>query len=172
MKRLTFILTLFLLVAGTASAQRRQPDVNLGINGGRPGDYYVNPAIGDNLELELHRGFTDAIGISVYGSRYRKAKEKLFWSNTCIAASIPAACAGAYGFGYGLSEDEPGWMVVGAVAVAAGTVGNVLGFKWHRQARRELDDMLDDFVRNYGPKPRTSAGFGGTRNGVGFSINF
>ena len=111
--------------------------------------------------------FSDAVGYSVYGSRYRKAKDNQGWG--IFLSTLVAPLSGLL-LAYGI--DEGGFVpaVIGGVALA-GSLG--AGIPLWTKGRKELDWMLNDYSRRYGPKPTTaSVSFGPTKNGVGLALNF
>ena len=111
--------------------------------------------------------FSDAVGYSVYGSRYRKAKDNQGWG--IFLSTIVAPLSGLL-FAYGIDEGGPVTAVIGGVALA-GSLG--AGIPLWSKGRKELDWMLNDYSQRYGPKPTTaSVSFGATNNGIGFSLNF
>lgn len=110
--------------------------------------------------------FDDAVGYSLYGSRYRKAKMNRGWG--IFLATVVAPASGLLA-ATGIGEDETAPAVIGLAGVLGG-----LGFGiplWVR-GRHELDWMLDDYVRRYAPKPHASLTVGPTRNGMGLALNF
>ncbi|MBR4212461.1 MAG: hypothetical protein IKR82_00680 [Bacteroidales bacterium] len=131
---------------------------------------FVDPA-GQNITIGYGINgwvpFSDAVGYSVYGSRYRKAKDNQGWG--IFLSTLVAPLSGLL-LAYGI--DEGGFVpaVIGGVALG-GSLG--AGIPLWTKGRKELDWMLNDYSRRYGPKPTTaSVSFGPTKNGVGFALNF
>lgn len=131
---------------------------------------FVDPA-GQNITIGYGINgwvpFSDAVGYSVYGSRYRKAKDNQGWG--ILLSTLVAPLSGLL-LAYGI--DEGGFVpaVIGGVALA-GSLG--AGIPLWTKGRKELDWMLNDYARRYGPKPTTaSVSFGPTKNGVGLALNF
>lgn len=131
---------------------------------------FVDPA-GQNITIGYGINgwvpFSDAVGYSVYGSRYRKAKDNQGWG--IFLSTLVAPLSGLL-LAYGI--DEGGFVpaVIGGVALA-GSLG--AGIPLWTKGRKELDWMLNDYSRRYGPKPTTaSVSFGPTKNGVGLALNF
>lgn len=131
---------------------------------------FVDPA-GQNITIGYGINgwvpFSDAVGYSVYGSRYRKAKDNQGWG--IFLSTLVAPLSGLL-LAYGI--DEGGFVpaVIGGVALA-GSLG--AGIPLWTKGRKELDWMLNDYSRRYGPKPTTaSVSFGPTKNGVGLALIF
>ena len=103
----------------------------------------------------------------IYGSQYRKALSKKSWGVALTTLAAPlAALVGVVGIS---NEDS--------VAAAAGIGGAVAcavpGIKLWVKGQRELDWMMDDYARRYGPKPYASSLTVGTnQNGWGLAFNF
>ena len=111
--------------------------------------------------------FNDTIGYSIYGSRYRKAKASKGWG---VFLSCIVAPASAFLLGSGIDEGDLAKTLIGSAAIA-GSLG--AGIPLWVKGRRELDWMLDDYARRYGPKPyATSITAGPTKNGFGLALNF
>ena len=162
------ILLFALLSLGlVANAQR----INYGWSQGpETNQIFVDPA-GQNITIGYGINgwvpFSDAVGYSVYGSRYRKAKDNQGWG--IFLSTIVAPLSGLL-FAYGIDEGGPVTAVIGGVALA-GSLG--AGIPLWSKGRKELDWMLNDYSQRYGPKPTTaSVSFGATNNGIGFSLNF
>ena len=115
------------------------------------------------------RPFGREVGYAIYGSRYRKAVSNKSWGITlCIVAPVLGiATAGALDSG-GVRT----WVIVtGGVLVCGGALG--AGIPLWVKGQKELDAMLDDYVKNYGPKPHAAnLTAGPTRNGIGLALNF
>ena len=124
-------------------------------------NYYYGGGIGYG-----YAPFDDYIGMSLYGSRYRKAK-----SNKLAGITLVSLTPTALPF-LGWVAREGTWF--SASRVAAATAGCLVGgiYLWQK-GNKELDWMLDDYVRRYGPKPYSSSlSVGPTPNGVGLAFNF
>ena len=119
--------------------------------------------------MYVWRPFDDVVGYSIYGSRYRKAVSNKSWGITlCIVAPVLGiATAGALDSG-GVRT----WVIVtGGVLVCGGALG--AGIPLWVKGQKELDAMLDDYVKNYGPKPHAANLTAGlTRSGIGLALNF
>ena len=107
------------------------------------------------------------VGYAIYGSRYRKASSKLNWGRTLCLLVAPvstAVCA------FSIDGKDYGWAVVGGIA-AVGSIS--AGIPLWIKGRREMDLMLDDYVKRYAPKPNhASLSAGPTANGIGLALNF
>lgn len=124
-------------------------------------NYYYGGGIGYG-----YAPFDDYIGMSLYGSRYRKAK-----SNKLAGITLVSITPAALPF-LGWVAREGTWFSVSLVAAA--TAGCLVGgISLWRKGNKELDWMLDDYVRRYGPKPYSSSlSVGPTPNGIGLAFNF
>jgi hypothetical protein len=123
------------------------------------------------------RPFGREVGYAIYGSRYRKAVSNKGWGITlCIMAPVLGLATGG-----ALDSGCRTWVVVtGGALVCGGALG--AGIPLWVKGQKELDAMLDDYVKNYGPKPhasRSGAGShsanltaGPTRSGLGPALNF
>ena len=111
--------------------------------------------------------FNDAVGYSIYGSQYRKARATKSWGvNLClVSAPLFALCALS-----GINNDS----TVETLICAAGFAGSLgAGIPLWKKGRKQLDWMLDDYVRRYGPKPRAAnLSVGSTANGIGLALRF
>ena len=124
-------------------------------------NYYYGGGIGYG-----YAPFDDYIGMSLNGSRYRKAK-----SNKLAGITLVSLTPTALPF-LGWVAREGTWF--SASLVAAATAGCLVGgiYLWQK-GNKELDWMLDDYVRRYGPKPYSSSlSVGPTQNGIGLAFNF
>ncbi len=112
--------------------------------------------------------FGPQVGYAIYGSRYRKASSKLYWGKTLCLLLAPAGtiiCAFSAD-----NRDSSGLSVLSGIA-AIGSVS--AGIPLWVKGRREMDLMLDDYVKRYAPKPnRASPPAGPTANGIGPALNF
>lgn len=115
------------------------------------------------------RPFGREVGYAIYGSRYRKAVSNKAWGITLsiVAPVLGIATAGALDSG-GVRT----WVIVtGGVLVGGGALG--AGIPLWVKGQKELDAMLDDYVKNYGPKPHAAnLTAGPTRSGIGLALNF
>lgn len=111
--------------------------------------------------------FSDAVGYSIYGSEYRKARACRSWGvNLCLVSAPLFALVALSGIG----GDNTAETLIGAAGFA-GSLG--LGIPLWTKGRKKLDWMLDDYVRKYGPKPRAAnLSVGSTANGVGLALRF
>jgi hypothetical protein len=128
----------------------------------------------DNVVADPFRPFDDNVGFALYGSRYRKAKHKLAWGNTLLfggtvlsGALIITGINSLYDYDFG------------EIAILSGSAFLISsiwgGVKLWKKGRREIDSMMDDYVRQYAPAPKaneSSLNFGPTSHGVGLSLNF
>lgn len=111
--------------------------------------------------------FSDAVGYSIYGSQYRKARACRSWGvNLCLVSAPLFGLVALSGIG----NDNPAELLIGAAGFA-GSLG--AGIPLWNKGRKKLDWMLDDYVRKYGPKPRAAnLSVGSTANGVGLALRF
>jgi hypothetical protein len=112
--------------------------------------------------------FGPQVGYAIYGSRYRKASSKLYWGKTlCLLLAPAGAIICAFSAD---NRDSSGVAVVGGIA-AIGSLS--AGIPLWVKGRREMDLMLDDYVKRYAPKPNhASLSAGPTANGIGLALNF
>lgn len=168
-------LILFLVLFSSpilASAQ----DINNGWPQRQDREQIIIDPDGQNITIDHNTygwiPFDDVIGVSIYGSRYRKAKDSKNWG---VFLSVVAAPASALYLAYGIDQAiycDSGFAhaIIGAVALA-GSLGG--GIHLWVKGRRELDWMLDDYAERYSPKPiAASLTFGPTMNGFGLAYNF
>lgn len=134
---------------------------------------FVDPE-GKNITIDRNtyawRPFDSVVGYSIYGSRYRKAKASYNWG---IFLSCVAAPVAGIGIAYAMDgwTIAPAWCVAGGLAVGGGILG--AGIPLWVKGRKELDWMLDDYARRYGPKPHSARlSAGPTRSGIGLALNF
>ena len=116
--------------------------------------------------------FTDMMGYSIYGSRYRKAKRDVDNGRFLLSTSIPLAITIA---AWGLTVNGDGSQETVAAIGTAAVLGAGLGFgiPLLRRGHRELDWMLDDYARRYGPRPYSSTlSVEPTRGGIGLAFHF
>ncbi|MBR5661397.1 MAG: hypothetical protein IKW99_07590 [Bacteroidales bacterium] len=111
--------------------------------------------------------FSDAVGYSIYGSQYRKARATRSWGVDLCLLSAPLfalyACAG-------INNESPAATLIG-LAGFAGSLG--AGIPLWRKGQKQLDWMLDDYVKRYGPKPHAAnLSVGSTANGIGLALRF
>ena len=113
------------------------------------------------------RPFDDAMGYSVYGSRYRRAKAMQEWG--VLLSVVVAPLAGVF-VAHSIKQNIKGGAVVGGIVTAA-SLG--AGIPLWIKGRRDLDWMLDDYTKRYAPKPYgSSLTVGPTMNGMGLAFNF
>ena len=113
------------------------------------------------------RPFTPDVGYSIYGSRYRKARSTRGWGQVL---SLVVAPLSAISMAYSLTRRSEGAAMIGG-AILAGSLG--AGIPLWVKGQREMDIMLDDYVKRFGPKPYSSSITAGpTMNGVGLAFNF
>lgn len=134
---------------------------------------------GQNITIERGdyswRPFGREVGYAIYGSRYRKAAASKGWGVflSCIVAPVAGLATGA---SLDVNMVDQRWCVIGGALVCGGILGVSIPL-WSK-GQRELDSMLDDYVRRYGPKPKsenvssTNLSVGPTCNGFGFALNF
>jgi len=111
------------------------------------------------------RPFDNKVGITVYGSDYRKALDTKRWGQGLVfggALALSAGCPLIEKNGIG-QEIEIANAVLGAAAIAAGIPMWILG-------QKKLDKFIDDYSRRYAPGPRVSVG--ATDSGLGLALNF
>lgn len=165
MKKVLFLLA-FLFVAGSVFAQS---------NYGWPEQHNRKEITveneGQNITIDKNvyswRPFDREVGLSLYGSRYRKAAANKGWGVTLSCLLAPALLVGSLA---AVDSEVPGVAVVGGLALAGTLYG---GITLWRKGQRELDAMLDDYSAKYAPKPyAASLSFGPTRNGIGLALNF
>ena len=165
MKKVLFLLA-FLFVAGSVFAQS---------NYGWPEQHNRKEITveneGQNITIDKNvyswRPFDREVGLSLYGSRYRKAASNKGWGVTLSCLLAPALLVGSLA---AVDSEVPGVAVVGGLALAGTLYGGIT--LWSK-GQRELDAMLDDYAAKYAPRPRTaSLSVGPTRNGMGLALNF
>ena len=166
MKRI-LLLTVFLALTGSLFAQ----NVPSGLPQRQERDKISIDPSGKDITINRNsytwKPFDDVVGYSVYGSRYRKAKASKGWG---IFLSCVVAPASGVLLVYGIDEGVVFPAVVGGAALA-GSLG--AGIPLWVKGRRELDWMLDDYVRRYAPKPRAAnVSIGSTPNGLGLALRF
>ena len=111
--------------------------------------------------------FGDAVGYSLYGSRYRRAKSNRFWG--IALTTVVAPLSGLFAI-EAFMEDTPG-LGLAQAGICLGSLG--VGIPLWSRGRRELDWMMDDYVRRYGPRPYSmNLSVGPTRSGMGLALNF
>ena len=166
MKRFVLLLALFALGFGvnaqnTQTGWPQQQDKE---------DVFIS-ADGRSITIDRNtyawRPFSDSVGLSLYGSRYRKAKSSKNWG--LFLTTLVAPASGAFII-YSLDHKVQGGALVGGAALA-GSLG--AGIPLWIKGRRELDAMLDDYAQRFSPKPYSSSvTVGPTANGVGLALSF
>ena len=164
MKKILLLLTLITLGVGVnaqnneCSHQKNKEDMEIARD---------NQHITIDHNTYAWRPFSNAMGYSIYGSRYRKARTSRGWGQ---ALSLFVAPAGAAFIGYSISQHVNGGAIIGGVVVA-GALG--AGIPLWVKGQREIDNMMDDYAKRFGPKPYSSSITAGpTMNGVGLAFNF
>ena len=115
--------------------------------------------------------FNDMVAYSIYGSQYRKAKSRISWGGLLALNCFPLAAVTTV-YAFSVSGDGSQELAAAAVSLAL-LYGGYKGVKLWKKGRREMDWMLDDYARRYGPKPHSaSLSVGPTENGVGLAFNF
>ena len=111
------------------------------------------------------RPFENKVGITVYGSDYRKALDTKRWGQGLIFGGALAVSVGCPLMEKnGMSQEvEIANAVLGAAAIAAGIPMWIIG-------QKKLDKFIDDYSRRYAPGPRVSVG--ATDSGLGLALNF
>ena len=165
MKKVLFLLA-FLFVAGSVFAQS-----NLGWPEQHNRKEITIENEGQNITIDKNvygwRPMDRAVGLTLYGSRYRKASANKGWGVTLSCLLAPALLVATVA-----SIDAENWGLTAISGAAlAGTIYG--GVTLWRKGQRELDAMLDDYSAKYAPRPyAASLSFGPTRNGVGLALNF
>lgn len=134
----------------------------------------------------------DYLGVTLYGSQYRKARNQFQWGTGLTvggAVLMLGALAGGGMYTYfnnrwgtrtALTETgEPGGAINSSGAmlgiIAAGVAGAVcvgVGIPLWVKGDRKLNDIADDYNRQYGPGPSASLTLGSTSNGFGLALRF
>ena len=129
----------------------------------------------NDLVVDPFRPFDNNIGYALYGSRYRKAKSQLAWGETLSIVGGGLSTAMLIIGIDRLSNNTGGAegpILIGGLILVPSLWG---GIKLWKKGRREIDSMMDDYVRQYAPAPKpneSSLNFGPTSHGVGLSLNF
>ena len=167
MKKVIFLLA-FLFVAGSIFAQGNYgwPEY-----GNRDEISVENDGQNQSITIDKNvyrwRPLDREVGLSLYGSRYRRASSDKSWGVTLSCLLAPALLVGS---AYALDQENYGVAILGAASLAGTLYG---GIKLWRRGQRELDAMLDDYATNYAPRPyAASLSVGPTRNGIGLALNF
>ena len=157
MKKIIVILVALLALSGSLSAQKPPERVLFDPE-------YQGPVVEhDYYYLEP---FGDHVGYSIYGSRYRRAKSDRNWG--IFLATVVAPISGLFAF-EAFAVDNPGMGFIQS-GICVGSLAG--GIPLWVKGRRELDWMMDDYVRRYAPRPHSSLTVGPTRNGMGLALNF
>ena len=166
MKKLALIIMAFLLFAGGLLAQNNDIPYD-----GRPRErVQFDPRYGggyySDYDYYAYPRFDSSVGYAIYGSRYRKASSRKGWGVilTTLATPTLALCTVA------LSEDASTFATVLGCSATIGCLWG--GISLWRSGQWELDWMMDDYVRRYGPRPYASLSAGPTNNGFGLSLTF
>lgn len=104
--------------------------------------------------------------LALYGSRYRKAQTRkstgIFLTTIAPSVFIAGLIAGANDL------DGVAWFSMAATVACFGA-----GIPLWIKGRKDLDSILDDYAKNYGPRPYSSSlTIGPTPNGVGLAFIF
>ena len=126
------------------------------------------------------------IGVSLYGARYRKARGQYLCGVCLVGAGVAALVFGiplifvasdtsSFAAEAGFSHDStPG--ALGALGTLTGVACLGAGIPIWVSGNRKLNDIADDYNRNYGQRDLSSNGatlsVGPTRSGVGLALNF
>ena len=158
-----------ILLSGAAFAQH--PEREGDIRSSHHPQIFVDPfgrtVVVDGPDIYHWQPFTPQMGYSVYGSRYRKARNTKSWGIVLAAVVAPL---GGVGLAYGISEQSYADLFLGAGLCLAGLGA---GIPLWVKGQRELDWMMDDYARRYGPRPHAaSLSFGPTANGAGLALRF
>lgn len=151
------LLVFALLLFGQAKAQSP-----FSFEWGRDGRKTVASSCSSMYDM---RPFDNKVGITVYGSDYRKALDNKRWGQGLVfggALALSAGCPLIEKNGIG-QEIEIANAVLAAAAIAAGIPMWIIG-------QKRLDKFIDDYSRRYAPGPRVSVG--ATDSGLGLALNF
>lgn len=170
MKKVFLIMMAALITATSLFAQNndRRED---GYRSQVPERVYINPNYGygvyDGYDYWGVPHFDSSVGLALYGSRYRRAASAKGWGVTLCALVAPTVGLTTIA----LSGDaSTGVIIAGAAATVASLWG---GIHLWRKGQREIDWMMDDYVRRYAPRPYSSSlSVGPTSSGVGLALNF
>ena len=114
---------------------------------------------------------------ALYGSRYHNAQIKQLTglSLTIMGAGICAPAALIFGIPALFAPTDMS-IAIGLVAglnAAAAVASLVVGIPMWKGGRTEMNAILDDYSKNYAPRPYSaSLSLGPTRNGVGIAFKF
>lgn len=136
----------------------------------------------------------DYLGVSLYGSEYRKANSQYLWGMwlTSGGAAILASCivggamladynrgtANMHGYlsQYGMGSNDSSGMT--AAYIAGGIAGAAcigVGIPLWIRGNRKLNAIADDYNQNYGRRSygsNASVNIGTTAHGIGLALNF
>lgn len=126
------------------------------------------------------------IGVSLYGSRYRKARGQYLCGACLVGAGVAAlafgiplifvaSASGSYAAEAGFSHDStPG--ALAALGTLTGVACLGTGIPIWVSGNRKLNAIADDYNQKYGQRDFSSNGatlsVGPTRSGVGLALNF
>ncbi|MBR6305460.1 MAG: hypothetical protein IKR38_01600 [Bacteroidales bacterium] len=113
---------------------------------------------------------------ALYGSRYSNAQIKQLAGISLVALVTPMFGTSTLIFGLSAfsSLGEEGVFGILAALSAVGTVACLAtGIPLWVSGDREMNSILDDYSRNYAPRPYSSSlSFGPTASGVGLALKF
>lgn len=112
------------------------------------------------------RLFDNKMGLTVYGSRYRKANEKIAWGRVLCFVITPACLLGTVdGFAEGRIAQGIAFIIPTGAALG-------LGIPLWIKGQKDKDAMADDYSKQYAPKSRAALNVGATPNGIGVAFSF
>ena len=114
---------------------------------------------------------------ALYGSRYSSAQIKQFSGLSLVTLVTPFIGSSTLIFGLAAASsfgDMAGAFGVLAALSAVGTIACLAtGIPLWNSGRREMNAILDDYSRNYAPRPYSSSlSLGPTGNGMGLALKF
>ena len=111
---------------------------------------------------------------ALYGSRYRNAQAKQVTGLSLVTLVTPFIGSSTLIFGLAAASSLGDMFGVLAALSAVGTVACLAtGIPLWNSGRREMNAILDDYSRNYAPRPYSSSlSLGPTASGVGLALKF
>ena len=113
---------------------------------------------------------------ALYGSRYSNAQIKQLAGISLVALVTPMFGTSTLIFGLSAFSSLGEEAVFGVLAAlsAVGTVACLAtGIPLWVSGHREMNSILDDYSKNYAPRPYSSSlSFGPTSGGIGLALNF